>query len=413
MSKAVIIGGGAAGMLASIIAASGGHETVLYEKNEKLGKKLYITGKGRCNITNACDTEELFPNILSNRKFMYSSIYGFSNHDMIDFLESIGLHTKTERGARVFPESDKSSDVISALQREMKRLGVQINLNTEVLGIVGDNRVTGVRIRDFGGREHTVQTDNVILATGGLSYPSTGSTGDGYRFAKTFGHNVTKLLPGLVPFNIKEEWVRLLQGLSLKNVKGTFLCGGRIIYEEFGEMLFTHFGISGPIVLSASSFVKDEMFGRGLDFVIDLKPTLSEEQLDARILRETEENINKEWKNVIEHFLPKKMVSVMLDRIGIPPEKKMNSITKEERKRIVRELKNVKMSVAGFRGYSEAIITRGGIDIKEVNPSTMESKLVKGLYFAGEILDVDAVTGGFNLQIAWSTAHAAATSIDN
>ena len=412
MSKLVIIGGGAAGMLAAVIAARGGHEVHLYEKNEKLGKKLYITGKGRCNITNACDIEELFPNILTNRKFMYSSIYGFSNHAMMELLDELGLKLKVERGDRVFPESDKSSDVIQTLAKEMKRLGVVINLNSKVTEVIcKDGCVAGLKVEQ-GGKIHQLQTEKLIIATGGISYASTGSTGDGYAFAREAGHTVTKLSPGLVPFNTGEEWVKDLQGLALKNVQAAVFCGNKEIYSDFGEMLFTHFGVSGPLILSASSYVKEDMFEKGLTLKLDLKPSLSREQLDARIVREAQENINKDWGNVIEHFLPKKMVPIMLEKIGIPSNKKMNAITKEERKQIADALKELDITLTAFRGYSEAIITRGGVSVKEINPSTMESKLVKGLYFAGEVMDVDAVTGGFNLQIAWSSAYAAASSID-
>lgn len=411
MSKVIIIGGGASGMLAAVIAARNGHEVHLFEKNEKLGKKLYITGKGRCNITNACDVTGLFPNILSNRKFMYSSIYGFSNQAMMELLEELGLKLKIERGDRVFPESDKSSDVISALAREMKRLGVNINLDSKVVEVLfGEGTVSGVKVIHKG-KTFTVLSENLIIATGGISYASTGSTGDGYVFARAAGHSVTRLSPGLVPFNTKEEWVRSLQGLALKNVQAAVLCGNKEIYSDFGEMLFTHFGVSGPLMLSASSYVSEDMFEKGLKLKIDLKPTLSREQLDARILREAQENINKDWSNVIEHFLPKKMIPVMLDKIGIPCNRKMNAVTKEERGRIIDAMKELDITLTGFRGYNEAIITRGGVAVKEINPATMESKLIKGLYFAGEVIDVDAVTGGFNLQIAWSTAYAAASSI--
>lgn len=412
MSKVVIIGGGAAGMLASVIAARNGHEVHLFEKNEKLGKKLYITGKGRCNITNACDTEELFPNILSNRKFMYSSIYGFSNHAMMEFLEELGLKLKIERGDRVFPESDKSSDVIQTLAKEMRRLGVNVNLNSKVTEVLCESGcISGIKI-EKNGKKQTVNTEKLIVATGGISYASTGSTGDGHAFARTVGHTVTKLSPGLVPFNVKEEWVKDLQGLSLKNVQTRIYCENKEIYSDFGEMLFTHFGVSGPLILSAGSCVKDDMFAKGVILAIDLKPTLSFEQLDARILREAQDNINKDWGNVIEHFLPKKMIPVMLDKIGIPSNRKMNTITREDRKKIADNMKQLSVTLTGFRGYSEAIITRGGVSVKEINPTTMESKIVNGLYFAGEVIDVDAVTGGFNLQIAWSTAYAAASSID-
>lgn len=411
MSKVIIIGGGASGMLAAVIAARNGHEVHLFEKNEKLGKKLYITGKGRCNITNACDVLELFPNILSNRKFMYSSIYGFSNQAMMELLEELGLKLKIERGDRVFPESDKSSDVIAALAKEMKHLGVNINLDSKVVEVLfKEGTAFGVKVI-HNGKTFTALSENLIIATGGISYASTGSTGDGYVFARTAGHSVTRLSPGLVPFNTKEEWVRSLQGLTLKNVQAALFCSDKEIYSDFGEMLFTHFGVSGPLMLSASSYVSEDMFEKGLKLKIDLKPTLSREQLDARILREAQENINKDWSNVIEHFLPKKMIPVMLDKIGIPGNRKMNAVTREERGRIIDAMKELDITLTGFRGYNEAIITRGGVSVKEINPATMESKLIKGLYFAGEVIDVDAVTGGFNLQIAWSTAYAAASSI--
>lgn len=411
MSKVIVIGGGAAGMLASLVAARNGHQVILFEKNEKLGKKLYITGKGRCNITNAGDIEDLFNNILSNKKFMYSSIYGFTNWDMITLLNENGLATKIERGDRVFPESDKSSDVINTLQRAMRREDVDIHFNAEVTEVLQtDGVITGVKVKE-GNSVKIIATPNVIIATGGISYPVTGSTGDGYRFAKDLGHTVTKLSQGLVPFNVREEWVKELQGLSLKNIEAGISCNGKEVYREFGEMLFTHFGVSGPVILSTSSFIKPEMFDKGLMLSIDLKPAMTEEQLDARILREAEANLNKSWKNVIENFIPKKMVPVMLDKIGIDVNKKMNSITKEERKQIITNLKSLNMTLLSFRSFNEAIITRGGVAVKEINPSTMESKLVKGLYFAGEVLDVDALTGGFNLQVAWSSAYAAGMAV--
>lgn len=409
MSKVVIVGGGAAGMMASIAAASNGHQVIVFEKNEKLGKKLYITGKGRCNITNAGDMEDLFNNILTNKKFMYSSLYGFTNWDMMTLLNENGLATKIERGNRVFPESDKSSDVINTMQRIMLKEGVDIHFNAEVTKVLqSDGLVSGVMVKE-GSTTKKVEADNVIIATGGISYPVTGSTGDGHRFAKELGHTVTRLLQGLVPFNTKEEWVKDLQGLSLKNIEARITCNGREVYREFGEMLFTHFGVSGPVILSASSFIGQDMFEKGLTLTIDLKPAMSEEQLDARIIREAEANINKSWKNVIENFIPKKLVPVMLDKIGIAEDKKMNSITKEERKNIINNFKSLNITLTSFRSFNEAIITRGGVAVKEINPSTMESKLVKGLYFAGEVIDVDALTGGFNLQVAWSTAYAAGT----
>lgn len=409
MKKVVIIGGGAAGMMAGIAAAEAGNQVILLEKNEKLGKKIYITGKGRCNITNACDTEELFGNMIHNSKFMYSSFYTFTNFDMMDFMEQAGCAIKTERGNRVFPVSDKSSDVIHALSRKLRELGAEVRLHTEVSEVVSENgMVCGVRLKKGNG---WIPADAVVIATGGLSYPTTGSTGDGYRFAKALGHTVTELSPALVPFETKETVVKDLQGLSLRNITAKILKGNKIIYEEFGEMLFTHFGVSGPVLLSASSYVADALKKEPLTLSIDLKPALSEEQLDARILRDFEKMKNKQYKNALVHLLPAKLMPVIVQRSGISEEKKVNEITREERHRIVQEIKAFTLTLTGVRSYKEAIITQGGVSVKEVNPSTMESKLVSGLYFAGEVLDLDAVTGGFNLQIAWSTGYLAGKSI--
>lgn len=361
MSKVVIIGGGAAGMMAAVSAAGAGHGVTIYEKNEKLGKKIFITGKGRCNITNACDTEELFQNVIHNPKFLYSSFYAFTNFDMMDFMEQNGCPIKTERGNRVFPVSDKSSDVIRALTLKLRDLGVDVCLHEEVQEILTeDGRVTGIVLKKGGRR---VAADAVIVATGGLSYPTTGSTGDGYRFAKELGHKVTSLSPG-------------------------------------------------PVLLSASSYVAEKLRKEPLTLSIDLKPALSEEQLDARILRDFEEMKNKQFKNSLVHLLPAKMVPVIVDRSNINPDKKVNEITREERHQIVKAIKDFRVILTGLRDYKEAIITQGGVSVREVNPSTMESKLVKGLYFAGEVLDLDAVTGGFNLQIAWSTGYLAGISIE-
>lgn len=443
MSKVIVIGGGPAGMFAAITAAEQGHEVTLLEKNEKLGKKLYITGKGRCNITNASDMEVLFSNVMTNSKFLYSAFYYCDNEKVVDFFEKNGCHTKVERGNRVFPVSDHSSDVIATLQRVLKEKKVQVMLHTEVTEILTvpwleqmvpsedsnqgkwtskkkkmqcDKCIKGVRLTN--GKE--LYAEKVILATGGFSYQTTGSTGDGYRFAKELGHSVTQICPSLVPFSTKESYVKDMQGLSLKNVGLRIYDGKKLLYDEFGEMLFTHFGVSGPLILSASAAIKPALKGNGdnfllekeLDLRIDLKPALSEEQLDQRLLREFDEAKNKQFKNAINHLFPTKMIPVVLDISGIDPEKKVNEITKEERMEFVRFIKAFPMTINGIRGFKEAIITRGGIKVKEVNPSTMESRLVKNLYICGELLDLDAMTGGYNLQIAWSTGALAGGSIE-
>ena len=412
MKNVVITGGGPAGMMAAITAARRGFKVKLVEKNEKLGKKLFITGKGRCNITNAGDSEDLFNSIVTNRKFMFSSFNGFSNYDTLGFFDELGLHIKIERGNRVFPESDHSSDVIGALNRELKRLSVDVRLNTEVKDIiVNGGKATGVVVK-CSGKESTIQADNVIVATGGNSYQSTGSTGDGYRFARKLGHSVTPIVPALVPFNVAEDWESDLQGLSLKNVSIVVLDGKQEIYSDFGEMLFTHFGVSGPLILSASSFAARKIKEHPLKLVIDLKPALSQEQLDERILRDFDEEKNKAFKNSLDKLLPKKMIPVIVRLSDIDGNKKVNEITKQERQKLVSLIKGLELTITGLRGFNEAIITQGGINVREINPTTMESKLVKNLYFAGEVLDVDALTGGFNLQIAWSTGYAAADHLD-
>lgn len=407
MSKVLVVGGGAAGMFAAIAAAYNGNEVHLFEKNEKLGKKLFITGKGRCNITNASDMETLFHSVVTNSKFLYSSFYGYTNQDVIDFFERIGVRTKIERGNRVFPVSDHSSDVISGLTRELHNLGVEIHLYTEVKRIIGQEKFEYIELKN--GTKMT--GDACIVATGGFSYQTTGSTGDGYRFAKELGHQVTEILPALVPLVIKEEWVKELQGLSLRNVQAKVYDGKKKMYDDFGEMLFTHYGVSGPLMLSASSYIAKKVREKELKLVIDLKPALSFEQLDQRVLRDFEENINKQFKNAIQKLFPAKLIPVILAVGDIDPEKKVNLITKEERQQFVRLIKAFTMTINGLRDFNEAIITKGGIKVKEVNPSTMESKLVSGLYFVGEVLDLDALTGGFNLQIAWSTGYAAGNSI--
>lgn len=409
MADVIIIGGGAAGMMAAIAAAGCGHHVKIYEKNEKLGKKVFITGKGRCNVTNACDTEELFGHVISNPKFLYSSFYTFTNFDMMDLLRQCGCPVKTERGNRVFPESDKSSDVIRALSEKMRELGAEVFLHEEVSGLlVEDGSAVGIRMKKGGRRE---RADAVIVATGGLSYPVTGSTGDGYRFAKEQGHTVTELSPALVPFEVKERFGKDLQGLSLRNVSVRIANGGKVLYEDFGEMLFTHFGVSGPVLLSASSYVAGALKKEPLTLSVDLKPALSAEQLDARLLRDFDEAKNKQFKNSLIRLLPSKMVPVIVARSGIDPEKKVNEITRQERQQIIGQMKDFRLTVTGLRDYREAIITQGGVSVREINPSTMESRKVKNLYFAGEVLDLDAVTGGFNLQIAWSTGYLAGMSV--
>lgn len=403
MGKTLIIGGGAAGMMASIFAGRAGDEVHLFEKNEKLGKKLYITGKGRCNFTNAGTMEELFDSLMTNRKFMFSSLYGYNNYDVMDFFEEMGMEYKIERGNRVFPASDHSYDVINVLHDAMIKAGVHIYLNTKVERLhVKNDMILGLYADG-----QFYEGDRVIVATGGMSYQTTGSTGDGYRFAKETGHKVTELIPSLVPMNTKENYIKDMQGLSLKNVTLTLEKDQKVLYSEFGEMMFTHFGVTGPLVLTASANIGNIVRKQSVNGFIDLKPALSEEQLDARLLREFEEGNTKQFKNVIGHLYPSKMVPVMMEISGIRPDKKVNEITREERKKLLDVTKHFPFTVTGLRDFKEAIITKGGVDVKNINPKTMESKLVKGLYFIGEVLDVDALTGGFNLQVAWSTAYAA------
>lgn len=408
MSRVIVIGGGPAGMMAAVAAAQKGHRVLLLEKNEKLGKKLYITGKGRCNVTNACEKDKFFENIVSNPKFLYSAFYDCDNLRLMEMIQNAGCPLKVERGERVFPLSDHASDITAAFQRLLKEKGVQVRFHTTVRDVTAkDGQVTGVRLTDG----DMLEADAVVAATGGLSYPSTGSTGDGYRMAQIFGHTVRECVPALVPVEIREAWCKSLQGLSLKNVTLTMTCGKKQVYQGFGEMLFTHFGVSGPLVLSASSY-----YGRCKDkesiwFTIDLKPALSVEMLDKRLLREFEENRNRQIKNVLGRLYPAKLVPVMIMVSGLSGEQKVNEVTRQQRQCLVEATKRLSMQVKGLRGFEEAVITQGGVTVKEVNPSTMESKQVKGLYFAGEVLDVDAMTGGFNLQIAWSTGHLAGTSI--
>lgn len=438
--KILVVGGGAAGMIAAIMAARKKKKVELYEKNEKLGKKIYITGKGRCNITNASDLENIFANIVTNQKFMFSSLYSFTNEDTINFFEELGLKTKVERGNRVFPVSDHSSDVISSLEREMRRLGVKIHFNAEVTCLHEKaGRVTGITLANG----TFVEGSSIIVATGGLSYPSTGSTGDGYRFAKEFGHEITPRYPSLVSMHLQEEYAKELQGLSLKNIEVTITAGeakisesekdsasetleqeqvkkgkkkkkipvGKELYRAFGEMLFTHFGVSGPVILSGTSILLPYLNDCELMLHLDLKPALSYEQLDARILRDFEEYKNKQFKNSLDHLLPQKLIGIIITLSEIPPDKQVNAITKEERARLVECLKNMTFKIARFGGFNEAVVTKGGIKVKEIDPTTMESKLIQGVYFVGEVLDLDALTGGYNLQIAWSTGVAAGRAV--
>ncbi|MGN0655000.1 MAG: NAD(P)/FAD-dependent oxidoreductase [Oscillospiraceae bacterium] len=400
---AIIIGGGAAGLMAAVTAAGIGKKVLLFEKNSMLGKKLLITGKGRCNVTNNCSVDELIKNIPSNPRFLYSAFSQFNSEDTMRFFENSGVPLKTERGNRVFPESDKSSDIVNALVRTAKDYGVEIiNRNASAL-IISDNKIVGVE--SMGER---FLSDSVLIATGGKSYHSTGSTGDGYIFAKSAGHTIVPLKPSLVPIVTKEKYPSEMMGLSLKNVtlsvvdKNT----GKKIFSEMGEMLFTHFGVSGPIVLSASSRIRTDEPERYI-FYIDMKPALSEEKLDLRLQKDFSENINKDFINSLSKILPSKMIPVFVRLSGIPMDVKVNQITREQRKNIVHLMKNIPFTMKSFRPLDEAIITSGGVPTDEINPKTMESKLVKGLYFAGEVIDVDAYTGGFNLQIAFSTGYVA------
>ena len=392
MKKVTVIGGGPAGMMAAISAASCGAQVTLLEKNEKLGKKLYITGKGRCNLTNACDITDFFENIVSNPKFLYSAVYSFTNTDTVSFFEEHGLPLKEERGMRVFPQSDKSSDVIKTMQLALKEAGVRVKLNTTVKSIEG------------------LDADSVVIATGGMSYASTGSTGDGYRFAEGMGHKIVEAVPALVPLTLKEAYIKQLEGLSLKNVQVSVVNEkGKTLHSAFGEMLFTSRGVSGPVILSASSMItrklsqgKERMFLK-----IDLKPALDEKQLDQRILRDFEGEKNKDFRNSLGKLLPAKMIPVIVSLSGIDGSKKVNEITREERSNLVNILKNFTAEISGSEGFNQAVVTQGGVSVREINPSTMESKLRPGVYFAGEVMDVDAFTGGFNIQIALSTGYLA------
>lgn len=411
MSTVIVVGGGAAGMMAAYAAAQSGQRVLLLEQNEKLGKKLFITGKGRCNLTNACDMEDLFSHVMSNRKFLYSSFYAFDNMQTIAFFEEHGLHTKIERGGRVFPESDHSSDVIAALSRALKRAGVEVFLHTKVRSLLTEEEGEGgMRVCGVQTESGKLAASAVILATGGLSYPSTGSAGDGHKMAGECGHKLVACSPALVPFEVREDWVKRLQGLSLKNSAIAVYEGKKKLYEDFGEMLFTHFGVSGPMILSASGSISPAKLAHNLTLVIDLKPALDEGQLDKRILRDFEEARSRQLKNSMNRLLPAKLIPVIIEQSGIDEEKPVNEITRSERAALAGRMKHFAMTVSGTRGWNEAIITKGGVSVKDVNPSTMESKKLKGLYLCGELLDVDALTGGYNLQIAWSTGYLAGSS---
>ncbi|SHI93484.1 BaiN/RdsA family NAD(P)/FAD-dependent oxidoreductase [Parasporobacterium paucivorans] len=408
MSNVIVAGGGAAGMFAAIAAAGNGHNVFLVERNEKLGKKLYITGKGRCNLTNSSDMDVVFSNINSNPKFLYAALNCMNNQDVINFFENIGMRTKVERGNRVFPASDKSSDLIQALSREINRLNIHVILNTRIDKVVcDDGKFRYVVLGD----KSKLHGDALVIATGGLSYPTTGSTGDGFEFAGKMGHTIISTQPSLVPLLIQEEFVKDLQGLSLKNVRASLYADEKLIFSDFGEMLFTHFGVSGPLILSASAFLVEKNADKKLTLKIDLKPALDMEQLDHRILKDFSENVNKSFKNALDRLLPKKLIPVMIELSGIPADKKINEITKAQRLGLAVLLKSFPMTVTGKRGYSEAVITKGGVSVREINPSTMQSKRVEGVYFAGEVIDIDAMTGGYNLQLAWSTGWLAGISI--
>ena len=402
--KVIVVGAGAAGLMAAGRAAEKGHEVHLYEKNNRIGKKILITGKGRCNVTNDSDVEGLLDNIPGNPYFMYSSFYQLDSFGTQEFFKNLGLELKVERGKRVFPVSDRSLDVVLALEKYIKQNKVKLHLESPVDSVlIEDGKVAGIRLKN--GKEE--KADGVIVCTGGLSYPGTGSTGDGYRFAKAAGHHVTKLYPSLVPLKTAENWCHELMGLSLKNIEITVKNNkGKKVYTDFGEMLFTHFGVSGPVILSASRHIILTI-EEGYKLYIDLKPAMDEKKLDARILRDFEKFANKDLINALDELLPQKLIPVIIQLAEIDPRKKVNSITKEERKRLLGLIKALPLTITGVTGYNEAVVTCGGIETDEIDPSTMESKLVKNLHFAGEVLDVDAYTGGFNLQIAFSTGYTA------
>jgi len=417
--KTLIIGGGPSGMLAAISASTIGDDVTIIEKNNSLGKKLLITGKGRCNITSSLSMMDFIDNIPGNGRFLYSAFQNFTNQDTIDLLNKNGLQVKKERGNRIFPVTDKAQSVLDSLKKEIqKHSNINILYDTKALEVLKkEDRVIGVKIQNHN-ETKTINADKVIIATGGASYSTTGSTGDGYKMAEKLGHTIVPIKPSIVPLKADVKICKELQGLSLKNIAIKVLdnSSNKIIYTDFGEMLFTHFGVSGPIILSGSAHLVrykniDELFNnKKIVLNIDLKPALTQEQLDARILRDFEQEKNKEFKNSLDNLLPQKMIPYIISISKIEPTKKVNSITKEERLRLVQLIKKLEVTIEGFRSIEEAVITAGGVSIKEINPATMESKIVKGLYFAGEVIDVDAYTGGFNLQIAYSTGYTAGKS---
>lgn len=408
MAKVIIIGGGAAGMIAAYSAALTSKQVILLEKNEKLGKKIFITGKGRCNLTNASDMNTVMENVVSNKRFLFSAFKNFSNEDIMNLVENNGTKLKIERGNRVFPVSDHSSDIIKSLENAIRDLHVDIRLNTKVDELIIENdRCIGVTIG-----KNKIMADAVIVATGGMSYQATGSDGDGYRFAKEAGLSVSKLYPSLVPFNIEGERIKALQGLSLKNIHAYIYNDKKLVYDEFGEMLFTHFGVSGPVIISASAVIGNKNI-KGYKLSIDLKPALDEEKLDERILRDFAEQKNKGLKNSLNKLFPAKLIDEVIFQSKLDPDKKVNLLTKEERHSLVHATKNLEYVISSTRGFNEAIITKGGVEVSQINPKTMESKKIKGLFFAGEVLDLDAFTGGYNLQIAWSTGYAAGEGAGN
>ena len=408
MAKVIIIGGGAAGMIAAYSAALTSKQVILLEKNEKLGKKIFITGKGRCNLTNASDMNTVMENVVSNKRFLFSAFKNFTNKDIMNLVENNGTKLKIERGNRVFPVSDHSSDIIRSLENAIRDLHVDIRLNTKVNELIIENdRCIGVVIG-----KNKIMADAVIVATGGMSYQATGSDGDGYRFAKEAGLSVSKLYPSLVPFNIEGERIKALQGLSLKNIHAYIYNDKKLLYDEFGEMLFTHFGVSGPVIISASAIIGNKNI-KGYRLSIDLKPALDEEKLDERILRDFAEQKNKQLKNSLNKLFPAKLIDEVIYQSNVDPEKKVNLLTKEERHSLVHATKNLEYIISSTRGFNEAIITKGGVEVSQINPKTMESKKIKGLFFAGEVLDLDAFTGGYNLQIAWSTGYVAGEGAGN
>ncbi len=403
VSDVIVVGGGAAGMMAAIFAARNGKKVTLIEQNEKLGKKLFITGKGRCNFTNACDVEDLFQNVVTNPKFLYSAFYTFSNQMVMDFFEEIGLPYKIERGNRVFPLSDHSSDVIKVLEKEMKKLNVKILLNTKVKSLIIDDGICkGIILKD----KRQLFANSVIVATGGVSYPRTGACKDGYVFAQKAGHSIVDVQPSLVPFELADACCKDLMGISLKNVSVTIYADEKKVYSDFGEMLFTHFGVSGPIIIKASTYIH-KYLDKDLRLTIDLKPALDEKQLDERLLKDFQIFQNKQLKNSLDKLMLRALIPVVIEKSRLDGDKKVNELTKEERKVLGNVIKNLPFSITGLRGWDEAIITKGGVKVKEIDPGTMESKITKGLFFAGEVLDLDAHTGGYNLQIAWSTGYLA------